>query len=274
MDVQLLLGFWLIGALLVVSIALTALRTVPQKMAVWRAPITARRVALTIDDGPTSDSAALLDALAASGVRASFFCIATRLEQNQAIGERALREGHELCNHTYSHSRRFAMRGEQFASEEIARADAVLARFGASAQSRRYVRAVAGICSPPVGRAAKRLGKRLVHWTATARDGGPLRVSTEQALARLRPGLVPGGILVIHDRPGQPTAALIAPLVAEAKKLGLEFVPLSDLLSSSASVQLLDKIRGPDPSLCQHHAPMAPSDELNVKAMTKRSLLS
>lgn len=231
MDVRLLLGFWLIGATLVASLALTALRTVPRLMAVWRAPTSKRRVALTIDDGPTEVSGALLDALAEQGVRASFFCIGTRLEQNRAIAARVLSEGHELCNHTYFHSRRFAMRGEQFAREEIVRADLVLSRLGASPASRRYVRAVAGICSPPVGRATKSLGKRLVHWTATARDGGPVRVSTEQALARLQPGLVPGGILVIHDRPGQPTAALIGPLAAEAKRLGLEFVPLSDLLA-------------------------------------------
>ena len=127
------------------------------------------------------------------------------------------------------------MRGEIFAREELLRADALLAALGASQASRRYARAVAGIVSPPVGRAAKSLGMRLVHWTATARDGGPVRVSVGRALKRLRPGLVPGGILVIHDRPGQPAAALIGPLVAEAKARGLSFVTLSELLSDRAA---------------------------------------
>ena len=230
MDVQLLMGFWLIGASLCLSIAATATVAIPRKMAIWRAA-PSRRVALTIDDGPTVESGALPDALRDQGVPASFFCIGKRLEQHKGMAARALAEGHELCNHTYSHSSRFALAGELFARDEIERADAVLIALGADPRSRRYVRAVAGICSPPVGRAAKALGKTLVHWTATARDGGPLSVSTEQALNRLRPGLVPGGILVIHQRLGQPTAALIAPLAAEAKSRGLEFVLLSSLLA-------------------------------------------
>ncbi|MCC6808689.1 MAG: polysaccharide deacetylase family protein [Deltaproteobacteria bacterium] len=234
LSYSLLIGFWFLGAALCASIAITATRTVPRLMAIWRA-VPVAKIALTIDDGPSAASAELLDALKTHGVPATFFCIGARLEAAPALAKRALGEGHELCNHTFSHSRRFAVRGEIFAREELLRADALLAALGASHASRRYARAVAGIVSPPVGRAAKSLGMRLVHWTATARDGGPVRVSVGRALKRLRPGLVPGGILVIHDRPGQPAAALIGPLVAEAKARGLSFVTLSELLSDRAA---------------------------------------
>lgn len=230
-DVDLAIVFWIVGFTLCASIAVTATRAMPRLLAIWRGPKTAV-VALTIDDGPTPQTTALLDALKQHGVPASFFCIGARLEAEQDLAARAIREGHELCNHTYSHSPRFALRGEIFARDEMLRGDAVLRAAGASEASRHYVRAVAGIVSPPVARAARLLGKRLVHWTASARDGGPVPVSVATAVKRLSPGLIPGGILVIHDRPGQPTAELIGPLAAAAKARGLRFVRLSDLLGA------------------------------------------
>lgn len=230
LDLPLVLGFWTLGALLCASIAITATRSLPRRYAIWRGP-KAPHVALTIDDGPTQMSPELLDALREHGVRASFFCIGARLEHDRQMAERAMAEGHELCNHTYSHSRRFAMRGEIFARDEMLKGDSVLRELGASEKSRQYVRAVAGIVSPPVGRAARLLGKRLVHWTASARDGGPMQVGVERAVRRLQPGLIPGGILVIHDRPDQSAAKLIGPLVEEARRRGLSFVTLSELLA-------------------------------------------
>jgi peptidoglycan/xylan/chitin deacetylase (PgdA/CDA1 family) len=230
----LLFGFLAIGALLCMSIAVTATRAMPRLYATWRGP-PAKKVALTIDDSPTEASASLLDALKQSGVRASFFCIGERLAKERAIAARVLSEGHEICNHTYSHSRRFAMRGEIFARDEMLKGDTALREVGADDRSRRYVRAVAGIVSPPVGRAAKLLGKTLVHWTASARDGGPVPVTVETAMKRLAPGLVPGGILVIHDRPGQPAKDLIAPLAAACRDRGLELCRLSDLLAADPS---------------------------------------
>lgn len=61
-------------------------------------------IALTIDDGPSTHTDAILDLLAAHGVTATFFIHADHLdamgEAGQAAVERLLREGHELGNHT------------------------------------------------------------------------------------------------------------------------------------------------------------------------------
>lgn len=70
--------------------------------------------ALTFDDGPGPDTAALLDVLAAGGARATFFLIGRNLEEApwcgdparaRALAARAHAEGHLLGNHTYSHLR-------------------------------------------------------------------------------------------------------------------------------------------------------------------------
>src|SRR5437868_5951462 len=73
------------------------------------------RFALTFDDGPGPSTAALLDALRDAGARATFFLLGRNLleapwaagdvARARALGLRALREGHVLGNHTYSHFR-------------------------------------------------------------------------------------------------------------------------------------------------------------------------
>jgi peptidoglycan/xylan/chitin deacetylase (PgdA/CDA1 family) len=63
------------------------------------------RVALTFDDGPDPQvTPAILDTLAGAGARATFFVIGRHLEKHREVGARALREGHELGNHSWMHS--------------------------------------------------------------------------------------------------------------------------------------------------------------------------
>jgi chitin deacetylase len=73
------------------------------------------RVALTFDDGPGPSTAEILDILRDARVRATFFVLGRNVEEApwcdgdapraRALVTRALREGHVIGNHTYSHSR-------------------------------------------------------------------------------------------------------------------------------------------------------------------------
>jgi chitin deacetylase len=88
--------------------------------------------ALTFDDGPGPSTSALLDVLRDQGVRATFFLLGRNVEEApwcddparaRGIAERALREGHVLGNHTYSHLR--PARWREFAAD-VRRGEAVL----------------------------------------------------------------------------------------------------------------------------------------------------
>jgi chitin deacetylase len=75
------------------------------------------RVALTFDDGPGPSTPAILDVLAEHGAHGTFFVVGRNVEdapwstppgdaaRARAIVVRALREGHIVGNHTYSHMR-------------------------------------------------------------------------------------------------------------------------------------------------------------------------
>ena len=76
-----------------------------QTTIVQRAPVPARTVVLTFDDGPDPEfTPQVLDVLGRRGVRATFFMIGSRVERDPEIVRRVAAEGHEIGNHSFSHS--------------------------------------------------------------------------------------------------------------------------------------------------------------------------
>lgn len=62
-----------------------------------------RRVYLTFDDGPSSNTGKILDILAEYDVKATFFVVGKEGEKYQPLYKRIVEEGHTLAMHSYSH---------------------------------------------------------------------------------------------------------------------------------------------------------------------------
>ncbi len=62
-----------------------------------------RKVYLTFDDGPSSNTEQILDILAEYDVKATFFVVGKEKEKYQALYKRIVAEGHTLGMHSYSH---------------------------------------------------------------------------------------------------------------------------------------------------------------------------
>jgi peptidoglycan-N-acetylglucosamine deacetylase len=63
----------------------------------------AHAIALTFDDGPNSNTPAVLDALKANGVKATFFIVGRMARAHPEILQRIAAEGHLLANHSATH---------------------------------------------------------------------------------------------------------------------------------------------------------------------------
>lgn len=64
-----------------------------------------KRVFLTFDDGPSNNVTPLiLDVLKDNNIKATFFTLGYKVEQNPSIVKRAYEEGHYIANHGYSHN--------------------------------------------------------------------------------------------------------------------------------------------------------------------------
>ena len=62
-----------------------------------------QKVYLTFDDGPSENTAKILDILKEKGVKATFFVIGQDDENSKALYQRIVEEGHTLGMHSYSH---------------------------------------------------------------------------------------------------------------------------------------------------------------------------
>jgi peptidoglycan/xylan/chitin deacetylase (PgdA/CDA1 family) len=96
---------------------------------VYYFPVDEPLLAITIDDGPhPATTAALLDLFAEYEAHATFFFVTDNVPGNEALVERALREGHELGNHMTRDEVSARLPPEDFAAK-LAASSAVLERY-------------------------------------------------------------------------------------------------------------------------------------------------
>lgn len=193
-----------------------------------------RELALTFDDGPDQRwTPALLDLLEARQQRATFFVIGERAAKHPELLQEMARRGHEIANHTWSHSYRTPFMSPGTLTAELLRTNAAVEE--ATGQRPRWFRPPVGLMSPRVLVGAERAMTEIVCWTATARDG-TARTSADAAFARLEPALSPGAILVLHDarinEHEEPIATQVVSRVLDRMDaLGLRSVTLSELFA-------------------------------------------
>jgi chitin deacetylase len=75
-------------------------------------------VALTFDDGPTHNTDKIIKILDQLDVKATFFITGRELEENLDSGNKLVKAGHELGNHSYSH-KRMIFKSPSFIQNEI-----------------------------------------------------------------------------------------------------------------------------------------------------------
>jgi peptidoglycan-N-acetylglucosamine deacetylase len=160
--------------------------------------------------------------------------IGRNLERHLAVGERVVAAGHEIGNHSWTHSyfQNFYTTGQH--ASDIARNSALIRQLTGSSAAPLY-RPPVGLKSPSLARAAHAQGLRIVAWSVHTRDTMSRDATSmaTRALSRIQAG----DIVLLHDghdREGQRRriAAEALPLIlAGLRERGLECVTVSKLLS-------------------------------------------
>ena len=126
-----------------------------------------RRSPSTTGPAPSSRPP-ILDALAAAGVRATFFALGRQVRAHPEIARRIVDEGHELASHGDDH-RLLTFEGPTGIAHQLRALDeAVVGATGAAPAP--LFRAPHGFRSPFLVPVARRLGYRVVGWTAGVWD--------------------------------------------------------------------------------------------------------
>ena len=185
-------------------------------------------VALTIDDGPDPHwTGPVLEVLANTGARATFFMLVERAEARPDLVRRVVDAGHEIGLHGVDHSPLPLARRpiERVLAEGRARLESL------SGQPLVWFRPPFGIQSPGSYRATRRVGLEVVVWGP---EGADWELSTPGPIAaRLTRATRAGDIVLLHDGlspeppPGHPVAQLDRAAVVDATVAGLAGAGLS-----------------------------------------------
>jgi peptidoglycan/xylan/chitin deacetylase (PgdA/CDA1 family) len=190
-----------------------------------------RMLALTFDDGPSPNTAAVLDVLEAHGGRGTFFVLGESIERDPHHAEllrRAAAAGHEVGNHTYSHPHLGEL-DETALRTELDRTTALIEQHtGGPPQT---VRCPYGDDEERVSRVvAGTTMAAVIHWSVDPEDWSD--PAPEEITERVLSEAAPGAIVVMHDGEGRAnTAQALATLVPELLRRGFELVTVSELLS-------------------------------------------
>lgn len=190
------------------------------------------RVALTFDDGPDPASTPqFVDALAARGVRATFFLLGSMLTKAPGLGRDLVAAGHEVAVHGWAHHN-LLLRGPSATYDDLIRARALVAE--TTGQVPRFFRPPYGLLSAGALLAARRLDLTPVLWTCWGRDW-TASATPESVFGTVRAGLTGGGTVLLHDSdctsaPGawRSSLAALPYLIDECAARGLQVGPLAE----------------------------------------------
>jgi peptidoglycan-N-acetylglucosamine deacetylase len=200
----------------------------PRAVLVRQGATTAKRLALTFDDGPHALTPAYLDVLDSFGARATFFVVGKTCAAHPDALRAVVARGHELAGHGFTHTA-FPKLDAVALRDELDRTSALLppARVG-----RRLVRPPTGATSLRSLALCARAGYTTVLWS---RDSDDCRTtSADEVAARVAPDVVqPGDIVLLHESQEWTLAAL--PRILEGLvRAGFETVPVGELLEARA----------------------------------------
>ena len=190
----------------------------------WKRP----SVALTFDDGPDPvTTPAVLDALGAAGVRATFFVLTPKAAAHPELIRRMRSAGHQIELHAALH-RHAWLRWPWSAYLDVVRGAGELEAL--TGVHPRYHRPPHGAYSLAVLLGQRHANLTGAHWDVDARDWRAGQVPAEmndRVLARLHPGAV----ALLHDAgPGAYTTAAALPgLLREVSARGYSAVRLDEL---------------------------------------------
>ncbi len=155
-------------------------------------------MALTFDDGPDPvNTPKLLDVLRAASVRATFFVVGERAARAPELVREMAAAGHEIENHSWSHSSLWLC-GPRRTAREISRVQELVADL--TGRAPRFFRPPWGMVNLALFPTLRRLGMRCVLWSD--QPEGLRAVAPDEIATRVVRSAAPGAIVDLHDAEG------------------------------------------------------------------------
>ncbi len=188
-----------------------------------------REIALTFDDGPNpSYTPQILDVLQRHGIKATFFCIGRKVAAYPQIVRQEYEAGHEVGNHSWTHSDLGLLPAAAIPSELIRTISAILEVTGVQPG---FFRPPFGSLSMQVLAQACYLGVTTVMWNAgeEARDYACPGVTF--IIRHILDMVDNGTIILMHDGGGDrsQTVKALPAIIQRLQDRGLQFVTVRQM---------------------------------------------
>jgi chitin deacetylase len=190
-------------------------------------------VALTFDDGPTpAHTDEILRVLKEENVEATFFLIGGDLEKHPSEGKKIVAAGHEIGNHSYSHTR-MVLVSASFVAGEIERTDALIRAAGY--ESPTHFR-------PPYGKKLFTLpyylsqtNRKSITWDVEPESFPEIAAKTDEIVKYILANTRAGSIILLHVMydPERKSLNAVKPVIEGLRSQGFQFVTVSELMAQS-----------------------------------------
>ncbi len=177
-----------------------------------------KKVVLTFDDGPHANTATVLEILRKEDVRAVFFLIGKHAATHESLVRQLSEAGHQLGNHSYSHTASFGWQSAKGMAAEIERTNQVLE--GITQEPVSLFRPPFGVTNPNLGKAIRRSGMLSVGWSIRSYD--TVAKDEDRLIRRIMQRLHPGAVILLHER-CDITVRILPVLIRKIRQQGYTF---------------------------------------------------
>jgi peptidoglycan/xylan/chitin deacetylase (PgdA/CDA1 family) len=188
-----------------------------------------KKVALTFDDGPGKATRKILEILEEKKVKATFFMLGVRLQNDPETAKAVLTAGHEIANHTYEHINFYVYKSENKASKmenELLQGEKIINdTFNIKPFLARFPH---GYARPDAVEIARNNGYYLVNWSFGI---DWKNITAKEMHEKYKNAIKNGTIFLMHDLPkNDKVISFLADFIDEIREAGYEIVIVSELL--------------------------------------------
>ena len=186
------------------------------------------KIALSFDDGPHPKATdKILDVLAKYGIKATFFVVGENVEYYSSAAIRAVREGHEIGNHTYTHPH-IAKLDRASLDLEVAKCQEAVKRV--LGYEMHLFRPPEGVVDEVVKVMAGEQNYSVILWRIDTRDWAG--TSCSDICANVSKNIRSGDIILMHDyvSKGCHTVEALEKMIPMLLERGYNFVTVGELI--------------------------------------------
>ena len=192
------------------------------------------KVYLTFDDGPSENTAKILDILKERNIKATFFVIGQEDEESKALYRRIVDEGHTLGMHSFSHKYdviyqsldafKEDMEHLQSYLEEVTGVTPTIMRFPGGSSNK-----VSNVDIEELIRYVKERGLTYYDWNVVSGDATSQVYTPDELVANVMDDVVKydTSVVLMHDSSAKATTVdALLPMIDQLQALGAELLPI------------------------------------------------